>query len=177
MAGGPRWIVEGKVARPCFVLAALMVLPGCVETGGGGTTVPEPLPIEQVEFASELGVDLSVMEQRESGLWLLEEEEGEGLEAEVESLLTLDYEGWIPDGSLFDSSLEAGQPLQLSLSIQSVIPGFAEGILGMRAGGQRFLLIPPHLGYGPQQVNTPSATIPPNSWLVFRVYMRSVETP
>lgn len=159
------------------MLAALLVLPGCIESGGTGTTVPDPLPIEQVEFASELGVNLSVMEQRQSGLWLLEEEEGEGAEAEVESQLTLDYEGWIPNGTLFDSSLEAGEPLQLVLSIQSVIPGFAEGILGMQAGGQRLLLIPPHLGYGPQQINTPIATIPPNSWLVFRVYMRSVETP
>jgi FKBP-type peptidyl-prolyl cis-trans isomerase FkpA len=177
MAGGPRRIVEAKAARPCFVLAALLVLPGCIESGGTGTTVPDPLPIEQVEFASELGVNLSVMEQRQSGLWLLEEEEGEGAEAEVESQLTLDYEGWIPNGTLFDSSLEAGEPLQLVLAVQSVIPGFAEGILGMQAGGQRLLLIPPHLGYGPQQVNTPSATIPPNSWLVFRVYMRGVDTP
>jgi FKBP-type peptidyl-prolyl cis-trans isomerase FkpA len=177
MAGGPRRIVEAKVARPGFVLAALLVLPGCIDSGGTGTTVPDPLPIEQVEFASELGVNLSVMEERQSGLWLLEEEEGEGAEATVDTQLTLDYEGWIPNGTLFDSSLERGEPLQLALSVQSVIPGFAEGILGMQAGGQRLLLIPPHLGYGPQQVNTPSATIPPNSWLVFRVYMRSVDTP
>jgi FKBP-type peptidyl-prolyl cis-trans isomerase FkpA len=175
MAAGPCRTVEWKAVRAGFVLAALLLLPGCIESGG--TTVPDPLPIEEVEFAAELGVDLAVMNQLESGLWLLQEEVGEGAEADMESLLIVDYEGWIPDGTLFDSSLEAGQPLELILSVQPVIAGFAEGILGMRGGGQRFLLIPPHLGYGAQPVNTPNVTIPANSWLVFRVYMRSVEAP
>jgi FKBP-type peptidyl-prolyl cis-trans isomerase FkpA len=173
----PLWrILERSTTRAGSALTALFILAGCFESQAS-VSVPEPLPIEQVEFDPELGVDLSVMHQRESGLWLLQEEQGEGPEAEVESILVLDYEGWLPNGALFDSSLEAGEPLQLVLAVQSVIPGFAEGILGMRPEGQRLLLIPPHLGYGPQQVNTPNVTIPPNSWLVFRVYMRDVETP
>jgi FKBP-type peptidyl-prolyl cis-trans isomerase FkpA len=175
MPKGPRHTAGLRIGGLGLLATGMLILAGCLE-GDGGSTAPAPLPIEEVEFAPELGVDLAIMEERPSGLWLVDEEEGEGPEAEVESQLVLDYEGWLPSGALFDSSLESGQPLELNLSFQDVIPGFAEGILGMQEGGQRLILIPPHLGYGAQQVNTPRVTIPPNSWLVFRVYMRSVET-
>jgi len=153
-----------------LLLAVVIPVVGC--SGSDATGPPPPLPIDEVEFAEELGIDLSQMEERPSGLWLLDEVEGEGPLVEEESELLVDYEGWLPNGLLFDSSLN-GQPFAMVVAEGRVIPGFAEGVLGMREGGERLLLIPPGLAYG---ANPPAAVIPPNSWLVFRVYMRSVET-
>jgi FKBP-type peptidyl-prolyl cis-trans isomerase FkpA len=157
--------------RPAAAAATFLAL-ACSDSTITGP--PPPLSIEEVEFAPELGIDLAQMEERPSGLWLRDEEDGEGLEAGEEDWLTVDYEGWLPDGTLFDTSLD-GDPLVFSLAEITLIAGFAEAVLGMRAGGERLILVPPALGYGAQQVPTPRAVIPPNSWLVFRIFMRDVE--
>ena len=69
-----------------------------------------------------------------------------------------------------------GQPFQLTLdtSLKQAIPGFVEGVTGMRAGGRRRLVIPPALGYGAQGQ---PPQIPANATLVFIVEVESVEPP
>ncbi len=69
-------------------------------------------------------------------------------------------------GQEFDSSWEGGQPVPFPIGQMAVIPGFDEGLVGMRPGGRRLLVIPPELGYGAQ--GAPPA-IGPNETLIFVV--------
>lgn len=75
------------------------------------------------------------------------------------------YTGRLEDGSVFDSSIPRGQPLEFPVGTGRVIPGWDEGIISMRVGGKRQLKIPPELGYGSR--GTPGGPIPPNATLLF----------
>jgi len=95
---------------------------------------------------------------------------GEGVFAENGDTLTVDYQGWLENGTQFDSSIERGVPFIFTLGIGQVIQGWDEGILGMKVGGIRELIIPPHLGYGNQAIYP----IPANSILTFEVQLISI---
>ena len=91
---------------------------------------------------------------------------GQGAEAVKYSIITVNYTGWLEDGTKFDSSLNPGrEPLRFTLGAGQMIQGFDQGILGMKVGGKRKLTIPPNLGYGSQD----KGIIPPNSTLIFEL--------
>ena len=97
---------------------------------------------------------------------------GQGAEAVKHSIITVNYTGWLEDGTKFDSSLNPGrEPLRFTLGAGQMIQGFDQGILGMKVGGKRKLTIPPNLGYG----NQDKGIIPPNSTLVFELDLLIVE--
>jgi len=90
---------------------------------------------------------------------------GKGAEAGPGSDLTVNYVGVNhATGKEFDSSFESGQPFQFRLGTSMVIPGWDEGLQGMRVGGRRMLTIPPDKAYGEQ--GSPPA-VGPNQTLVF----------
>jgi peptidylprolyl isomerase len=92
---------------------------------------------------------------------------GKGKTAKAGDNVTVQYVGVAYDtGEQFDASWDAGQPFQFQLGAQSVIPGWDQGVAGMKVGGRRELIIPPNLAYGPQ--GSPPA-IGPNATLVFVV--------
>ena len=105
----------------------------------------------------------------DSGLKYAVLEEGTGGEvAGKEQDVKVHYTGWLKSsGEKFDSSLDRGEPFQLALGHGQVIPGWDEGVQGMKVGEKRQLVIPPALGYGAQ--GTPGGPIPPNATLVFDV--------
>ncbi|KQR11762.1 FKBP-type peptidyl-prolyl cis-trans isomerase [Cellulomonas sp. Leaf334] len=88
---------------------------------------------------------------------------GTGAEVTADQTLTVNYTGWLWDGTQFDSSWDAGEPVQFALT--GVIPGWTQGLAGQTVGSQVLLVIPPELGYGDQA----SESIPANSTLVFVV--------
>jgi FKBP-type peptidyl-prolyl cis-trans isomerase len=97
---------------------------------------------------------------------------GTGKVAGAGQTITVNYVGVLyKTGKEFDSSWKTGQPFTTTLSPSSVIPGWVQGIAGMRVGGRRELIIPPKLGYG--ATGSPP-TIPPNSTLIFVVDLLSV---
>ena len=97
---------------------------------------------------------------------------GQGAEAVKYSIVTINYTGWLEDGTKFDSSLNPGrEPLRFTLGAGQMIQGFDQGILGMKVGGKRKLTIPPNLGYGSQD----KGIIPPNSTLIFELDLLIVE--
>lgn len=97
---------------------------------------------------------------------------GTGKTAQAGSTVTVNYVGVLyKTGAEFDSSWKNGTPLTRPLSASSLIPGWVQGISGMKVGGRRELIIPPALGYG---TAGSGSTIPPNSTLVFVVDLLSV---
>lgn len=102
---------------------------------------------------------------------------GTGAEATPGKTLAVTYVGWLYDpnaagnkGTVFDTNL-GGAPYTFVLGTGAVIPGWDQGIPGMRIGGQRRLVIPPALGYG----NMPFGPIPANSTLLFEVVLNQVQ--
>lgn len=85
--------------------------------------------------------------------------------------LTVHYIGTTQDGVRFDSSYERGEPFVFTAGDGKVIEGWETGLIGMKVGGQRILVIPPAMAYGNRQVGL----IPPNSPLVFAVELLKIE--
>jgi FKBP-type peptidyl-prolyl cis-trans isomerase FkpA len=96
---------------------------------------------------------------------------GNGATAASGKTVSAHYTGKFPDGNKFDSSHDAGAPIEFPLGAGKVIKGWDIGIEGMRVGGKRKLTIPPELAYG-SRGNGP---VPPNATLVFDVELVAVK--
>ena len=91
--------------------------------------------------------------------------EGSGPAAEAGQTVSVHYVGVTHStGEEFDSSYDRGQPLAFGLGRSQVIAGWDQGIQGMKVGGRRQLVIPPHLAYGPRGAG---GVIGPNETLIF----------
>ncbi len=98
--------------------------------------------------------------------------EGCGAQVKAGDKVTVQYTGWLTNGKEFDSSRSPGrQPFSFVVGKGTVISGWEEGVLGMRVGTVRRLVIPPALGYG---AGGAGSSIPPNATLVFNVELLSI---
>lgn len=87
-------------------------------------------------------------------------------------IVTIEYSGWLSNGTLFDTSrTPARQAFSFPLAASRVIPGVDLGVATMRVGGKRRLVVPPFLAYGPQGV---PPVIPPSATLIFDVELISI---
>lgn len=160
-------------ALPAALLTILLTS-GCggeAPPAEGSATVGTGDP-RSIEYAPALGIDFSEMRMLPSGLWIKDDLVGTGAEAAATAPVTVHYTGFFSDGTIFDSSRPQNQPFRVTLGQGNVIPGWDQGIPGMRVGGRRVLVIPPQLGYGEQ--GYPGA-IPPNAVLVFQVELLATE--
>ena len=161
-------------SRSGFRAAALTILLlGALACGGGSasvSTTPQPVAIEgdveRTTFAPSLGVDLSAMSKRASGLYVQDLEMGTGAVAVRGRSVVVRYAGWLPNGKQFDSG-----EITVTLGQFKVIRAWEDGILGMRVGGRRRLVTPPNLAYGTRGAGD---DIPPNAVLVFEMQVISV---
>lgn len=141
---------------------------GYGERGAGGVIPPNATLFFDVEL-------LGVMTKTKSGLEYRDIKTGTGTVARRGQTCVVHYTGWLwqnTKGKKFDSSLDAGQPFSFPVGTGQVIPGWDEGVAGMKVGGKRELLIPPDLGYGVQ--GFPPA-IPRNATLFFEVELIAVK--
>lgn len=105
-----------------------------------------------------------------SGVQIERLREGYGRFPTIDDYVVIDYNGWLTNGQLFDSSYERGQPA--SFSVAGVVPGFSEGLQHIRMGGKAKVYIPSHLGYGKKGSGR---AVPPNSTLVFEIEIHDVK--
>ncbi|MBV8657054.1 MAG: FKBP-type peptidyl-prolyl cis-trans isomerase [Burkholderiales bacterium] len=106
-------------------------------------------------------------------LQIVDLEVGDGKEVVKGALIKTQYRGFLEDGTQFDSSFERGQPFQCVIGTGRVIKGWDQGLMGMRVGGRRKLMVPAQLAYGERQVG---AHIKPNSDLIFEIELLEVLT-
>jgi len=104
-----------------------------------------------------------------SGLYYIEKVKGKGGKAENGKKVTVHYVGKLLDGTVFDSSVERGEPIEFVLG-GGMIPGFSEGLLLMKEGGKAMLIIPSALAYGERG----AGEIPPFATIVFEVELVKV---
>ena len=138
-----------RILQP-LALLALVPLSGCALFG----------------ITSKVKVDhpITVLE---NGVHYREIVPGQGPRVEVGQEVTIDYIGYLSDGTAFDSSYDRGVPIDFIVG-EAPLPGWDVGILGMQAGGRRHVSIPPELAYGEAGID---GLIPPNETLVFEIYV------
>ena len=100
--------------------------------------------------------------------------EGDGTEIVKHSKIQVHYTGKLQDGTKFDSSLDRGEPFTFQIGLRQVIEGWEIGLMGMKVGGKRTLVIPPELAYGDRGAGD---LIPPNATLTFDVEIVDVKAP
>lgn len=132
--------------------------------------------IEDVNFATELGVNLTQSVRTSSGLYYRDITVGTGPQVrttESGDSVSVRYEGFLRNAYKFDDNLTSPTPLRFVTGDGLVIDGFDEGVRGMQANGVRQIIVPPDLAYG----NRVSGNIPANSILVFTVTLTRVAIP
>lgn len=107
-----------------------------------------------------------------SGLKYTDIKEGSGAVASNGKKVMVHYVGTLENGKVFDSSMDKNQPLTFTLGSGEMIPGFDEGILNMKVGGRRKLVIPPNLAWGPEGAQ---GVIPPNATVIFDIELLDVK--
>jgi len=108
-----------------------------------------------------------------SGLKYVDLKVGTGPSPKTGQDVTVHYVGTLMNGKKFDSSRDHGMPFNFTIGQGAVIKGWDEGVLTMKVGGKRKLIVPPALAYGPG--GTPDGTIPPNATLNFEVELLGVK--
>jgi FKBP-type peptidyl-prolyl cis-trans isomerase len=151
--------------KPVLALAAALIAAGCAQTPESKPAVASAPPAPAPKCAAPPN-ELEVKE--------LESGAGED-RARFRTAVLVHYTGWVFDGckadrkgEVFDSSVGKAVPLSVMVGVGRVIQGWDEGLVGMKEGGKRLLVIPAHKAYGPR---SPTPKIPPNSALVFEVHL------
>jgi FKBP-type peptidyl-prolyl cis-trans isomerase FkpA len=161
------------ILTAAFALFALFALvAGCSDsTSSNSDSPPSGSDPATTTFASSLGVNISAMTKLSSSLYIQDLVTGTGGTAASGHDLLVTYTGWLANGTQFDSNVGKA-PFPFVLGAGAVIPGWDQGLVGMRLGGTRRLVIGSALGYGTAG-RQPS--IPSNATLVFTVQLDSLQ--
>jgi FKBP-type peptidyl-prolyl cis-trans isomerase len=149
------------------VVVAAVIIAATLSLGlwlkGGSNKQAASLPADQNAAITE--------QEGDEKMQMTDLKVGEGAEAVTGNSVSVHYTGTLENGTKFDSSVDRGQPFEFKLGASQVIQGWDQGVVGMKVGGKRKLVIPPELAYGSQ---SPSPLIPANSTLVFEIELLEV---
>ena len=148
-------------------MALPLLLAACGSDSAGNSTPSNPAT---ESYASSLGVNISTMTKKSDNLYYLDVVVGTGAEAVVGRSLSVVYSGYLVNASKFDSNV-GGNLLAFVLGAGNVIVGWDQGIVGMKVGGKRRLVIGSTLGYG----SGGNGSIPGNATLVFDVELKALQ--
>ena len=135
------------------------------------TPTPQDVIISPTVTQAKDTTNMNIITTTQDGLKIQDEVVGTGTQAQSGNSVTVNYLGTLENGTKFDSSYDRKTPFTTQIGVGQVIKGWDEGIVGMKVGGKRKLIIPPALGYGSQNMGT----IPPNSTLIFEVELLDVK--
>ena len=127
---------------------------------------PEETATAAQQLTEYLAKNKITVDPTPSGLYYVQTQEGNGEKPEVGMMAQVHYTGKLLDGTVFDSSIERGEPISFPLGVGQVIPGWDEGIMMMSKGEKGVLYIPYYLAYGDRQAGD---KITPFSNLMFEV--------
>jgi peptidylprolyl isomerase len=144
-----------------LLLLAAVAIPACSQKEA------KPVTEKAAESKAPAGATVTA-----SGLSYTDIVKGTGAAPTSGKMVTVHYTGVLENGTKFDSSVDRGQPFSFRIGAGEVIPGWDEGVISMKVGGKRKLVIPPQLGYG---ANGAGGVIPPNATLIFDVELLDVE--
>lgn len=139
------------------------------------TSIPTPtngIIQNSVPSPTVTPINMNDFRTTQDGLKINDEVVGNGKEVKSGDTVTVNYAGYLENGTKFDSSFDRNTPFTTQIGVGQVIKGWDEGIVGMKVGGKRKLIIPSQLGYGAQGAG---ASIPPNSTLIFEVELLDVK--
>jgi FKBP-type peptidyl-prolyl cis-trans isomerase FkpA len=151
-------------------LLCLMVLAACSGARDRPAAEAAPADLAHTTFAPSLGVDVASLTKTPRGAYVRDLAPGSGEPVAAGQQVAIHYQGSLPNGQQFDANGSNDPPFVFRIGAGEVVPGFDEGVTGMRVGGKRLVVIPPELGYGSQ----PNGPIPANSILVFTIELVSV---
>ena len=175
-------IIVGVLAAGFIGVVIYAALPkgGTTKTAKSAVTNPTPPPDKTVTMpdgtnpsSTNTAVTNTVVPPVDPNAKLETKDVKVGTGTETAALgdkLTVHYTGTLKDGTKFDSSVDKGKPYELTLGV-NLIEGWNQGIVGMKEGGKRKLVVPPALGYGAQD----KGKIPPNSTLYFDIELLKIE--
>ncbi len=154
--------VTRRVTMLAVPFAAMLILTGCA--GTTDTAVPAGPPVPAMSTTTP------------SGLQYADTVPGKGRSPRRGQTAVVHYTGWLyvdgARGKKFDSSVDKGTPFEFKVGQGDVIRGWDEGVITMKTGGKRTLIIPPALGYGERGAGT---DIPANATLIFDVELIAVK--
>mgnify|MGYP000980923888 CR=1 FL=1 len=130
-------------------------------------TILSMIPVYAAETAK-----VNKMTTTESGLKYTDLVVGKGASPVRGKQVKVHYTGTLENGTKFDSSVDRKQPFSFVIGVGQVIKGWDEGVMGMKVGGKRKLIIPANLGYGARGAG---GVIPPNATLLFDVELLDVQ--
>jgi peptidylprolyl isomerase len=151
-----------------FLLLAATLLFACAQKE---SAAPEQKKGGEDMAAKAAGNQSAGMVTTPSGLQYEELVPGSGASPQPGKMVTVHYTGWLTDGKKFDSSVDRNEPFSFRIGSGEVIRGWDEGVMSMKIGGKRKLVIPAALGYGAAGAG---GVIPPNATLVFEVILLDI---
>jgi FKBP-type peptidyl-prolyl cis-trans isomerase len=153
-----------RVRRIAIPLVVPLLLAGC-------GPADERRPPEPPELPAALEVPRDSLLPTPEGIWQYDREVGQGAAAAPGDRVSVHYTGWLTSGARFDGT-RGDRPFTFRLGAGEVISGWDIGVVGMRPGGRRVLVIPPRLAYGERGVGV---LIPPHAELVFEIQLLAAE--
>ena len=158
-------LLAGVLLAGCKIGASARSVAESVRTSLNPPPPPPDTVPEMLDYAADLGVNVSEMAKLPEGLLWTDLSPGEGHPAVPGDSVEIEIDGWLRDGTRVDSSV-----VTVRIGTGAVIDGIDLALPGMKPGGRRQLVIPPGLGYGSQG----REGIPPDAVLVYVVALRSV---
>jgi peptidylprolyl isomerase len=138
-------------------------------TTGSGTATPAPGAEKQAPTPDQFGQYDQYATQQDALFGDIVE--GTGPAVEVGSSVAVNYRGWLTNGTPFDDSYKTGKPFVFQEGQHRVVLGWEEGVLGMKVGGKRRVIVPPAAGYG----SDAHGPVPANAVMVFDIELVAVQ--